>query len=69
MLAERLVNAHTDYLTATEAHDALFLRESAIAWLSEVFTRLDSGATLMRSLADNYGADKIARAARANDRN
>ncbi len=61
MLAERLVDAHTDYLAPTEPHDARFLRQSAIAWLSEVFTRLDSGATLMRSLADKYGADKIAR--------
>ena len=60
MLAERLVNAHTDYLVASVPHDALYLRESAVAWLSEVFTRLDNGATLMRSLADNYGADKIA---------
>ncbi len=61
MLAERLVDAHTSYLAPTEPHDAVFLRQSAIAWLSEVFTRLDSGATLMRSLADNYGADKVAR--------
>lgn len=61
MLAERLVNAHTSYLAPTEPHDAVFLRQSAIAWLSEAFTRLDSGATLMRSLADKYGADKVAR--------
>ena len=59
MLAERLVNAHTGYLSAS-AGDARYLRDSAIAWLSETFTRLDSGATLMRSLAANYGADKIA---------
>lgn len=61
MLAERLVDAHTGFLATTEAHDARFLRRSAIAWLSEVFTRLDSGATLMRSMADKYGADKVAR--------
>lgn len=61
MLAERLVNAHTSYLVTAEPHDAVFLRQSAIAWLSEVFTRLDSGATLMRSLAEEYGADKVAR--------
>ncbi|MCY3977116.1 MAG: hypothetical protein OXG23_03360 [Chloroflexi bacterium] len=61
LLAERLVDAHTGYLVTREPHDAAFLRQSAIAWLSEVFTRLDSGATLMRSLADNYGAGKIAR--------
>ena len=60
LLAERLVNAHTDYLTATHPHDAHYLRQSAIAWFSEKFTRLDSGATLMRSLAENYGDNKIA---------
>lgn len=60
MLAERLVDAHTRNLAPTEPHDAYFLRQSAISWLSEVFTRLDSGATLMRSLADQYGADKVA---------
>ena len=61
VLAERLVDAHTSYLAPTEPYDAVFLRQTAIAWLSEVFTRLDSGATLMRSLADKYGADKVAR--------
>ena len=60
LVAERLVNAHTGYAAAAHPHDAYFLRRAAIAWLSEVFTRLDSGAALMRSLAENYGADKIA---------
>ncbi len=60
MLAERLVNEHTGHLTAAYPHDAYFLRNAAIAWLSEVFTRLDSGAALMRSLVQNYGDDKIA---------
>lgn len=59
-LAERLVNAHTQYLAPTTPHDAAYLREAAISWLSERFTRFDSGALLMRSLADNYGEDKIA---------
>ncbi len=61
MLAERLVNAHTSYLAAAYPHDAFFLRGRAIAWLSEEFTRLDSGAFLMRSIAENYGVDKVAR--------
>jgi len=60
MVAERLVNEHTGYLTAVYPHDVHFLKGAAIAWLSEVFTRLDSGAALMRSLAENYGDDKIA---------
>jgi len=59
MLAERLVDAHTGYLSAISG-DARYLRDSAIAWLSETFTRLDSGATSIRSLATNYGDDKIA---------
>ena len=61
MLAERLVNAHTNYLAAAYPHDAYFLRGRAIAWLGEEFTRLDSGAFLMRSIAENYGDDKVAR--------
>ena len=61
MIAERLVDAHTSSLATESPHDADFLRGAAIAWLSEVFTRLDSGAVLMRSLADNYGDEKVAR--------
>lgn len=60
LLAERLVDARAGYFTASPFHDIHFLRASAIAWLGETFTRLDGGATLMRSLAVNYGADKIA---------
>ena len=60
MLAERLVKEHTGYLTAAYPHDAYFLRNAASAWLSEVLTRLDSGAALIRSLVENYGDDKIA---------
>lgn len=61
MLAERLINAHSVDLTPAYPHDAYYLHSAAIAWLSEVFTGLDSGAVLMRSLAENYGADKVAR--------
>ena len=60
LLAERLVNAHTDYLAPVFPHDAVYLRGAAIAWLTEQFTRLDSGAVLVRSLADSFGNDKIA---------
>lgn len=61
MLAERLIKAHTSDLAAEYPHDAYFLRGAAIAWLSEVFTRLDSGAVLVRSIAENYGDDEVAR--------
>ncbi len=61
MLAERLIDAHTGELAVAYPHDAYYLRGAAIAWLSEVFTRLDSGAVLMRSLAENYDDDTVAR--------
>ena len=60
LLAERMVNAHTEYLAPVFPHDAIYLRAAAIAWLTEQFTRFDSGGVLMRSLADTYGDDKIA---------
>ena len=62
LLAERLVNAHSNNLIAQYPHDAYFLQRASIAWLSEKFTRLDSGALLMRSIAEKYGDDAIARA-------
>jgi len=61
LLAERLINAHNSELAPAYPHDAYFLRGAAIAWLSEVFTGLDSGALLMQSLAENYGDDRVAR--------
>ncbi len=61
MLAERLVNAATNYMTPAQPHDAYFLRKGAIAWLSEEFSRLDSGALLMRSVAEEHGTKTIAR--------
>lgn len=60
LLAERLVNAHTEYLAPVFPHDAIYLWRAAIAWLTEQFTRFDSGGVLMRSLAENFGNDKIA---------
>lgn len=60
MLAERLVNAHSAGLAPAYPHASYYLHNAAIAWLSEVFTGLDSGALLMRSLAENYGDDKVA---------
>lgn len=60
LLAERLVSEHSNNLEATYPHDAYFMQRRTIAWLSEVFTRFDRGALLMRSIADNYGSGKIA---------
>lgn len=61
LIAERLVSEHSNKLEAAYPHDAYFLQRRTIAWLSEVFTRFDRGALLIRSIADNYGDDKIAR--------
>ncbi len=61
LLAERLVNAHNKNLIAQYPHDAYFLQRASIAWLGEKFTRFDSGALLMRSIAEKYGDDAIAR--------
>ena len=46
LLAERIINAQSDYLAITYPSDASFLRNAMIAWLSERFTRIDSGARL-----------------------
>ena len=62
LLAERLVNAHSNNVMAQYPHDAYFLQRASIAWLSEKFTRLDSGALLMRSIAEKHGDEAIARA-------
>ena len=62
LVAERLVSEHSNKLEAQYPHDAYFLQSRAIAWLSEVFTRFDRGALLMRSIAEKYGDDAIARA-------
>lgn len=61
LIAERIVSEHSDKLEAAYPHDAYFLQRRTIAWLSEVFTRFDRGALLFRSIANNYGEDKIAR--------
>jgi len=61
LLAERLVNAHSNYLMAQYPNDAYFLQRASIDWLGEKFTRFDSGALLMRSIAEKYGDDAIAR--------
>ena len=60
MVAERLASAQAGNFDAAEQNDATFLWRAAIAWLSETFTRLESGGALMRTLALNYGDEKVA---------
>lgn len=60
LLAERLVKDRAMGMRAEYPHDAYFLQNAAIAWLSEKFSRLDSGALFMRSMAENYGDAKVA---------
>ena len=59
LLAERLMKAQLNDLTVAYPHDAYQLRMSAISYLVEEFARVDTGATLMRSLAHRYGGDTI----------
>ena len=61
LLAERIVNAHSNYQAAAYPHDALFLRQAATDWLAAWLIRLDHSETLLGSLAENYGAEAVAR--------
>ena len=59
LLAERLVQAHAPNLRATYPFDSYFLRSAVVAWLSEYMTQIVGGSDLIRSLADNFGVDKV----------
>ncbi len=60
LLAERLVNAHTNYRTAAYPHDAHFLRQAAADWLAAWLIQMERSDSLMGTLANNYGADAVA---------
>ena len=59
LIAGRFVDDITGTLVTATSYDADFLRESVVGWLAEQFTRIDSGALLIRSLADGYGVDRV----------
>ena len=58
-LAARLVQAHAPDLRATYPYDSYFLYNAAVSWLTEYMTRIPGGSDLIRSLADNFGVDKV----------
>ncbi len=60
LLAERLINAHSNYQAAAYPHDALFLRQAAGDWLAAWLTHTVDSQTLLASLAGNYGAEAVA---------
>lgn len=54
LIAESFVNEISREDDTPYRSDARFLRGAVARWLAEQFTRIDSGALLVRSLADNY---------------
>ena len=59
LLAERLMQAQTGGQAATWPHDVFHLRQSVRLYLVEQFAQIDTGAPLIKSLASQYGIDKI----------
>jgi len=59
LIAERLVNAKTNYMGVTYPHDVYQLRQSVISYLVEDFVQVETNSFLMESIADQYGQDKI----------
>ncbi len=60
LLAKRFVEEHSGLQTATYPHDAFFLLKNAVNWLSEWLVSVGPSPSLMQSLAENYGAQKVA---------
>ena len=61
LVAERIVNAHTDYRAAAYPHDSFFLREAAADWLAAWLIGAERNDSLLGSLASNYGVEAIGR--------
>ena len=59
ILAERLVNAHTNYRASAYPHDSFFLRRAAVSWLAAWLANTDEADSLLGSLAVNYGAEAL----------
>ena len=59
LIAERLITAQTGDLTVSYPADVFQLRQSVRLYLVEQFAQVDTGATLVKSLAGQYGIDKI----------
>lgn len=61
LLAERIVNAHTNYRAAAYPHDSFFLRKAATDWLAAWLIGAERNDSLPGSLAGNYGVESVAR--------
>ena len=61
LLAERIINAHTNYRAAAYPHDAFYIRGAVADWLAAYMRRKDDSKSLLGSLAGNYGAEGVAR--------
>ena len=59
-LANHLVDDATSGMSATNPHDAVYLRQSVVDYLVDRFTELDQGANLVKSLAEAYGERMVA---------
>jgi len=59
LLAEQLIKAQTGNLTVSYPHDVFQLWQSVRAYLVEQFAQIDTGTALVKSLASQYGSNKI----------
>jgi len=60
LVAERIVNAHTNYRVAAYP-DSFFLREAATDWLAAWLIGAERDDSLLGSLASNFGVEAVAR--------
>ncbi len=58
-IAEQLIDAQTRGLDVAYPHDVFQLRQSVLFYLVEQFAQVNTDATLVESLASQYGVDKI----------
>lgn len=60
LLTRRLTEEHSRLDSASYPHDAYFIHESALKWLSEWLVGVNYTAGLIQSLAQNYGEQQVA---------
>jgi hypothetical protein len=63
-IAEQLVNLQTGDALATYPRDIAYLRGATLRYLTDQFLGVYSGATLLHSLAEQYGAEVLAKLVR-----
>lgn len=65
LLAERLVATASNNFQPWYPNDASYFRQAVVSWLVGRFVKVDTGAFLLNSLAQNYDAAAIGRLLRA----